>query len=48
MKAVAILRKKGLPAHCTKGKHPRHPLKRAFDSSKGKIIKQAERIFGSL
>jgi hypothetical protein len=48
MKAVAILRKKGLPAHCTKGKHARHPLKRAFDSSKGKIIKQAERVFGSL
>jgi hypothetical protein len=48
MKAVRFLREKGLPAHCTKGKHARHPLKRAFDSSKGKIIKQAERVFGSL
>jgi len=47
-KAVRYLREKGFPAHCTKGKHARHPLKRAFDSSKGKIIKQAERVFGSL
>lgn len=47
-KAMAILRKKGLPAHVTKGKHPRHPFLNAFNASKAKILKRAETIFGGL
>ena len=47
-KAVAILRKKGLDAYYTKGKSARHPFLNAYNSSKSKIIKHAESIFGGL
>lgn len=47
-KAMAILRKKGLPAHVTEGKQARHPFRNAFNSSREKIIRQAEKIFGGL
>ena len=47
-RAMAILRKKGFNAHVTKGKHARHPFKRAFASCKGKILRRAEQIFGEL
>lgn len=47
-RAMAILRKKGLEAYYTKGKKARHPFKNAYDSSKSKIIKHAEQVFGGL
>lgn len=47
-KAMAILRKKGLKAYYTKGKSARHPFLNAYNSSKSKIIKHAEQIFGGL
>ena len=47
-RAMAFLRKKGFNAHITKGKHARHPFKRAFNSCKNEIIKHAEQIFGEL
>lgn len=46
--AVALLRSKGLDAHMTKGKHANRPLRKAYDSSKSKIIRRAEQIFGGL
>ena len=47
-KAVAILRKKGLEAYYTRGKSARHPFLNAYKSSKDKIIRRAEQIFGGL
>ena len=47
-KAVAILRKKGLNAHYTNGKTANRPLFKAFESSKSRIIRRAEEIFGGL
>lgn len=47
-RAMAILRKKGLEAYYTKGKKARHPFLKAYTSSKSKIIKRAEQIFGGL
>lgn len=47
-KAVAILRKQGLDAYYTRGKHARHPFLNAYNSCKSKIIKHAESIFGGI
>lgn len=47
-RAMAILRKKGLPAFYTRGKHARHPFRDGYNSAKPKIIKRAEELFGGL
>lgn len=47
-RAMAILRKKGLPAFYTRGKHARHPFRDGYNSAKSKIIKRAEELFGGL
>ena len=47
-KAVAILRSKGLDAHMTKGKKANRPMWKAYESSKSRIIKRANQIFGGL
>ena len=47
-RAMAILRKKGLPAHVTRGKAARHPFLNAFNSCKSRILRRAEQIFGEL
>ena len=47
-RAVAILKKKGLDAHMTQGKHARRHLWKAYESFKSGIIKRAEEIFGGL
>lgn len=47
-RAMAILRKKRLEAYYTRGKQARHPFLNAYNSSKSKIIKRAEEIFGEL
>ena len=47
-KAVAILRKKGLEAYYTKGKHARHPFLNAYNSCKSRIMARANQIFGEL
>lgn len=47
-RAMAILRKKGLPAFYTRGKHARHPFRDGYNASKSKIIKRAEELFGGL
>ena len=44
-KAVAILRSKGLEAYYTNGKTANRPLLRAFETSKPRIIREAERRF---
>ena len=47
-KAMAILRKKGLEAYYTRGKHPRHQFRNAYNSTKNKIIKHAQQVFGGI
>lgn len=47
-RTMAILRKKGLNAYYTNGKTAQRPLWKAFTSSKTKIIKHAEEVFGGL
>lgn len=47
-KACAYLRRKGLNAYYTQGKHARHHFYNAYESSKSKIIKHAEEVFGEL
>jgi hypothetical protein len=44
--AVERLRSKGLDAHMTQGKKANRPLWKAFETSKSRIIKRAEQIFG--
>ena len=44
-KAMAILRKKGLPAFYTNGKEARHPFLKAYVGNKARIIKRAEELF---
>lgn len=43
-----LIVEKGLPAHVTKGKKARRPFRNAYMSTKLKIIKRAEQIFGEL
>lgn len=47
-KAVAMLRKKGLDAYYTRGKHARHPFRDAYNGSKNRIIRRATQIFGGM
>lgn len=47
-RAMAILQKKGLDAHITKGKKARKPFRTAYNSTKSKIIKHAEQVFGEI
>ena len=47
-KAMAILRKKGLDAYYTRGKRPRHQFRNAYTSTKNKIIKHAQQVFGGI
>lgn len=47
-KAMAILRKKGLPAHVTCGKKPRRHFRNAYATCRPKIEKQAEKLFGTI
>lgn len=41
---VAILRKKGIEAYCTKGKRPRRALYKAFETKKSAIIRRAQQL----
>lgn len=43
-KIVAILRKKGLEAYCTKGKRPRRMLHNAFHTKKSSLIRRAQQL----
>jgi hypothetical protein len=47
-RAMAILRKKGLNAFYTQGKKARHPFRDAFNASKKKIERHAQKVFGGI